>query len=332
VKEPIMQRIMQRVLGAGLAVTAACRLDPLVDDKPGASANILPSDAKIPAVADNPDLLTQITLNDSLDTKALTTSMGLIVRGTGFSDGNPVKFWAFGASRRAPAPIYVFGTGDALTSFQPNDHLPLVDALPGDTEYNPIHTIYRVVVTDRYHGEKITTTGALADAIQIGLVEEPVSIKSFIDGPIVRPGTMIELGTTTKAAPTQIYGRGHIADIYVFGGGLTGGLGMQLNPFGLLPTSQVSFLRTSTGATYDPERPIFQATIPAPGKAAYTPLSIVINVDLSPGAGTITKDADLFMRSPPTTGTITATQGTVAQFAVTATTLLLQLQFAEDTL
>jgi hypothetical protein len=316
-----------------LGATAACRLDPLVDDKPGASASILPSNASVPSVADEPDLLTQIALNDGLDPNALAASGGVISRGTGFSNGDTVHFWAFGAADRAPAPIYILGTGDAAAAFTPlTTHLPLVDAVPGDSEYNPIHTIYRVVVTGAYHDEKITTTAALADAVQIGLVSEPVAIKTFIDSPIVRPGTRIEVATGVTAMPTQVYAHGHIADTYQFGGAL----GLQPNPFGLLPTAQVSFLRTSTGGDYDATRPIFQATIPTAAPkmmTTYTPLSVVVDVDLSVAtADNLKRDGDLFGRSAAT-GAITSTVSPpVAAFTVTSTLLVLQLQFAEGSL
>lgn len=318
---------------ATLGATAACRLDPLVDDKPGASASILPSNAAVPSVADDPDLLNQITLNDNLDPDTLEASGGVIPRGTGFSNGDMVHFWAFGAADRAPAPIYILGTGDAAAGFTPlTTHLPLVDAVPGDTEYNPIHTIYRVVVTGAYNDQKITTTAALADAVQIGLVQEPVAIKVAIDSPIVRPGTRIEVAPGVTAMPTQVYAHGHIADTYQFGGAL----GLQPNPFGLLPTKQVSFLRTSNSIGYDATRPIFQATIPAAAPKTmpnYTPLSVVVDVDLSvTAADNIKRDGDLFGRSAAT-GAITSTVSPpVAAFNVTSTLLVLQLQFAEGSL
>ncbi|HEX7839894.1 MAG TPA: hypothetical protein VF469_20600, partial [Kofleriaceae bacterium] len=182
-----MRRFFAATVATSVVATSAC-LGPRVSDTPGASANILPGDAMIHTADQNPDLLTQITLNDGLDTKALIPAGGVIKRNSGQSGGAQVMYWAFGEADRAPAPVYYFGTGDPTApSFQKNGHLPLVDAVPGDSEYNPIHTIYNVVVTDRYRGEKITTTGALADAIELGLVEEPVATKIFVNWPIVRP-------------------------------------------------------------------------------------------------------------------------------------------------
>lgn len=322
---------MQRLLALAAVLAAGCRLDPLVDDQPGASANILPSTANIPSVSTNSELTNQITLNDSLDDDALDASGGVIVRSDGaFSgDGTPVRFWAFGGAERAPAPIYVFGTGDPTSSSfqQLTDHPPLVDTVPGDGEYEPIHTIFRVRVTDKYQGERITTSGALADAIDLALVEPPVAIKAFVNWPIVRPGTRLEVATGVSIAPTPLYAHGYVVDSFPLGGPR----GVQPNPTGLLPTSQVSFVRAQGQPSYDAAHPIFQANIPtAPAqmKANYTPLSIVVDVDLAPIAGVINDDGDLFMRSP-TNGAIIGTTTNVLSFTVTNKSLDLQIQFED---
>lgn len=330
-----MQRalaVLATITAAGIAAAASagCRLDPLVEDTPGASTAIRPADAVIPPVAMNSDLTTQITLNDSLDTKALAMTANVIQRGNGFAgNGTAVQYWAFGAVNRAPAPMYVFGTGDpGTTAFVQNSHPPLVGSVPGDTEYSPVHSVYRVVVTDKYHGEKITTTRALSDAVELGLVEQPVAIKAFVDMPLVRPGTKLDVGAGGPASPTAVYARGYIVDAYRLGGQFA----VQPNPNGLIPTNQVSFLRAQGEAAFNAARPIFQANVPTtqPTTAPnYTPLSVVVNVDLAPGttAASITSDGQLFTRG--TNGAITATKSEVLQFTVTTTQLDLQMQFTE---
>jgi hypothetical protein len=337
--EPIMQRA---AVIAILGVTAAgCRLGPLVDDQPGSSVNVLPSGTMIPSVMTNPDLMNQIALNDSLDTTTLMTNNNVIVRGTGMTtsaagDGVAVRFWPFGGADRAPTPIYVFGTGDPMGSFKPLDgHPPLVEVVPGDVDYEPIHTIFNVKVTDKYAGQRITTVGALSDAIDLGLIEAPVSIKVFVNWPIVRPGLRLEVGSTTPVPPTPVpptpvYAHGYVVDSFPLGGML----GRQPNPKGLLPTSQVSFLREAGKPSYDRTRPIFQATVPtsiAVANPSYTPLSMVVNVDLIPNkmASDIKKDGDLFARSA--TGDImnSLSSAGVAQVTVTSELIDLQIQFAD---
>jgi hypothetical protein len=305
---------------------AACRLEPLVDDVPGASRHLLPAGAAVPKVAESTELMKQIELNDGLDDNALEMANGTIARGTGLSAGVEVRYWAFGAATRAPAPLYLFyrNTPDGLV---PISHLPLLGVLPGDAGWNPIHNLYRVVVTSAYDGELITTFAALADAVELGLVDPPEPTGSFVFGPCVMPGTTIDTGAASPERPAEIYARGHVAEMFRFGGAL----GVQPGD-SFVPTSQVAFLREPMKATYDATRPIFQAkipTMPPAMRANYTPLSLVINVDLAPGitADLITQDADLFTRS--SSGAITGTTANVALFTPTTAALVLQLQFED---
>ena len=313
----------------GVTVTAmatGCRLDPLVDDVPGASAHLLPAGGTVPDATDDPDLANQVALNDGLDDDVLAMAGGVVARRDGVSAGVPVHYWWFGPATLAPSPLYVF-YADTGAGLVPIDHPGLVDALPGDPAYSPLHTIVQVTVTSKYAGELITTPAALADAIELGLVETPVPSGNFVASPIVLPGTTLDVGGAAPVPPVAIYGDGHVVGAFRFGGvlGVQPGAAFQ-------PTSQVSYVREALGPGYDTERPIFQATIPTapPGMSAnYTPLSVVINVDLAPGvpASQIVRDSDLFIRSPE--GEITGTTRAVSRFQVTDMSLVLQLQFAD---
>ena len=312
---------------ASALVAAGC-LDPLVEHKPGASTHLLPPGTPVPSAIDNPDLRVQITLNDGLDDTAYMMSGGVVPRGTGMSAGAAVQFWSFGPATRAPSPIYQFFERTEA-GLSPIAHPPLLDALPGDHGYSPLHGINQVVVTGAYAGELITTMDALADAIDLGLVEEPVPIKMFVDTPIVLPSTKLDVGGgNPQVLPETLFARGYTVTAFRFGGAL----GIQPTGTTVLPASQVSFVREQ-GKIYDATRPIFQATIPAmpapPMVANYTPLSVVVNVDLNPTiqASTITRDSDLFTRSA--TGDITGTTAAVAAFQITTSILLLQLQFTD---
>jgi len=311
---------------------AGCRLGPLVDDQPGASANILPASAVIPDVSSNVNLVNQITINDNLDSDALAAANNVIQRVmAGFQgEGTPAKYWPFGTGDRAPAPIYLFGTLDPSSGAftQSTAHPPLVAAVPGDAEYEPFRTVFQVAFTSSYAGEKITTAGALSDAIELKLVEEPVAAKVFIDWPIVRPGTRLDVGGTLGTVPpTPIYAHGYLVDSYPLGGGL----GMQ--PLkGLLPTFQVSFLRGPGEADFDRTRPIFQAAVPpkvpmAGGDATYSAAGIEVDVDLKVDRSAIDRDSKLFTRAD---GDIVSSNLTnVLTFTVTTHVLNLPLQFAE---
>lgn len=337
-----MHRVAHRLVDylvalASLGAVAGCRLGPLVDDQAGASANVLPSGTAVPSVAMNLDLANQIAVNDGLDDKALMMSSNVITRGSGgfAADGTPVKYWAFGETDLAPNPIYIFGRGDPmLASFtQLPDHPPLVGVVPGDPEYQPIHTIYRVAVTDKYDGQRITTLGALSDAIELGLIQAPLAIKVFVNWPIVRSGLSLEVGPGPGAtiAPTPVYAHGYVVDGFPLGGPR----GMQPDPFGILPTSQVSFLREAGKPDYDMSHPIFQATIPPapplPGAGLnYTPISAVVNVDLVAGRSVtdIHRDSDLFTRDMDDK-IVAVNSSNVARFTITDQLIDLQIQFAE---
>jgi hypothetical protein len=317
----------------GLGAAPGCRLDPLVTDDPGASANLLPSTAQIPSIATNTELTTQITLNDGLDSTVLAASGGVIglqPNGTamnGPTTSTTVSWWAFGRSAIDPAPVYVFGTGaPTTTEFKEIDHPPMVDVVPGDSDYQPIHAVFRVQVTDKYAGQRITTPGALTDAIDLGLVEPPVAIKKFVNWPIVRPGTRLQVGGSAgTAAPRTVYAHGYMVDSYVLGGDFS----LQDNPSGLLPSSQVSFLRKFGDADYDRTRPVFQALLPTPAMPNYTPVSIVVKVDLTASVvdPRTMNDATLFTRSAMTGQIMTARTENVLNFVVTSETLDLQIQF-----
>jgi hypothetical protein len=307
-----------------VAVTAPACLEPRVDDAPGASVHLLPGGAAVPLVTDNAELINQITLNDGIDDRALDAN-GVLARGTGMSAGQTVRFWRLGAATRAPSPIYEFYDEEGM---QP--HPALVDALPGDPGYSPLHAINRVVLRSAYNSQLITTTEALADAIDLGLVSEPEPEGIFLDTPIVLPDTQLELGGGMTALPKLIYARGHQVGVFRFGGERGPQPGSQL-----LPSLQVSFLRAARGAGYDTSRPIFQATIPtmvADQRVTYTPLSEVIEVDLAEGVdpAAITDDSQLFVRAD--NGRIMATTELVTRFEITGSLQLLQLQFTEGEL
>lgn len=301
-------------------------LDPLVDDVPGASARLLPPGTVVPSAGDNPELANRIAINDGIDDQALATNNGVIPLATGVSNGQTVRYWSLGPATRAPSPLYEFYTR-SNGALEPAGHPALVDSLPGDTGYTPLHTLQQVVLTSKYAGEIITTTQALADAVAIGIAEQPVPLVQFVTSPVVLPNVRLDVGSAATVAATTVYGRGFAVGMFRFGGAL----GVQ--PGGaLLPTSQLSFLRKAPETAFNMTRPVFRAGIPAmppgPNAGNYTPLSAVIQVDLSPTAVAtdIMSDEDLFVRSG---GMITGVTENVQQFLITNTLVVWQLQFKE---
>lgn len=305
-------------------ILAACRLGPQVPDEPGASTHLLPKNAVVPLIENDLELSNQIRVNDGVNDDPLMPNKDVIPLGTGQSDGAAVHFWSLGAATRAPAPLFELFRSDGTRI----DHPGLVYTIPGDRGYNPLHSLHRVVVTDAYDGEQITTAEALADAIELGLVEEPRPTQQFVTLPIALATTALQTGDpgnpTLRRPEKLLYARGYAVSAFRFGGEL----GVQ-PVVGFLPTLQVSFLRGDNEGPYNPARPIFQAKIPTPPvplppmPASYTALSTVVNVNVTGASTDIVGDDQLFGRNA--TGDITSTKDAVVSFEITGVTLVLQL-------
>jgi len=310
---------MTKALVMLIVLVPACQLDPLVKDQPGASAHLLPRGATVPSVMANAELSTQLALNDGIDDRAYATA-GKVARARGASADAAVSYWSFGPATRAPSPIYqVYDATGPIGA-------PMVDAIPGDPGYSAMHTLVKLVATPAYDGQIISSVDALQDALDLGLVENPAPAGTFVTSPIVLPGTLLQISDTQDAPAQPVYAHGVEVGMFVLGGDR----GIQPGSV-LLPTSQVSLVRTNNGGSYDPTKPIFQAQIPAAPAdktVTYTPLSVVVNVDVSDGdLNGINQDSDLFDRTP--SGAIMATKGRVKSFTVTTQLVLWQLQFTE---
>jgi hypothetical protein len=88
------------------------------------------------------------------------------------------------------------------------DHPPLVDSLPGDAAYSPFRAVFWVAVTPSYRGERITSLAALEDAIEIGLVEEPVAAGTYVNWPVVPADFFLERASGDELATSTLYCRG----------------------------------------------------------------------------------------------------------------------------
>jgi len=261
-----MIRASMMAAAATATLTSTGCLDPLVSDKPMASANLLKKGTVVPLASGNADLKSQIANHDGIN-DADPTTIPLL---TSQIDGSTtINYWSFGAMTTAPSPMYMLVDDKGALC---KDHPPFVDALPGDPAYSAIHTLFNVQTTGTYQGEIITTSQALADAIDLGLVLAPV-LRDPLQGPnnmtigrhqvspIVLPDTKIALtpdpmGNT--ASTTTVYGHGVAAGMFVFGGPA----GEQPGSF-IQPTDRVSYLREPAGdGSYNVKRPIFQAKRP----------------------------------------------------------------------
>jgi hypothetical protein len=298
-----------------------CVLDPLVNDAPGASVHVLPAGSDVPYIGDDPERVHQILVHDGLDDGALEEAGGIVLRTDGFAAGAAVRYWAFGNAPRIGAPLYVL-----VDDGEPIDHPWLLDTIPGEPGYSPIRRIQHVAITAAYRGEVLPSLDALWDALELGLVRLPETAGTWIDAPVVAPGTTLEVGELDyPAEPIEAYAGGMRVDLFVFGGER----GVQ-PVTGNLPVGQVALLREAGAASYTGA--IFQYGPPAepPGEEFnYTPLVNVVEVDLADGvtADMITGDADLFRRSG--NGRINGVTDLVDDFEVTDIVRNWPMQFAE---
>lgn len=174
---------MLRWQGAALCV-ALCSgcLEPLVDDDPGYSRYVLPPGSAVSSAYDDLQLNRKIDLNDGL-------TPPLIAIKAGWADGQEIKFWDLGAGKRSPAPAYGLARCGADGKPLPGASLrewPLVfETIPGDGDYSPFRVLSWACVTAAYNNQIISSSDAINDAIDLGLISEPQPSDTWLTLPIV---------------------------------------------------------------------------------------------------------------------------------------------------
>jgi hypothetical protein len=133
-----------------------------------------------------------------------------------YSGGSAVRYWDFGAAASGSLePMWTFRRRQSGGELAPIDHPDLIDSLPGDNGYSPLREILTVVVTDAYAGERITSFAALEDAIDLGLVEEPVRSKRYVDRPVVPADALLASPHGAEPIePEPVYCRGRVASFF----------------------------------------------------------------------------------------------------------------------
>jgi hypothetical protein len=336
-----------------LASLAACNMGPRVDDTQidaplgvdtPVETYLLPPTANVPSIATNLELVNQIKSNDGLADATLMTNMGVVVRGTGKAGGATVRFWNFGPTPvqdgfTVGALIYVFGKFEDTTFVPLANHPPLLDTICGDPRYSALRRVFNVPVTASYQGEKITSMLALAEALEKGLVEEPVTDATWMNMPVVPPDTRLELGGAAEPmAATKVYARGYQVDVFELG---TSVFGRQPYRNNIIPIAQASGLQSGVASGTPPTLPVavdaqlvfqFAPPMAAPGMTLnYSPVTNDVTVRLATGIApsAISNDSDLFRRNAMTGAITSFVVGNVDNFTIQTTVNNLQLQFME---
>jgi hypothetical protein len=317
-------------------------IDAAIDAGPDAGGPmfVLPPGSELPSIADDAELSNQIRLFDGLDDAALESNGGVVVRAVGKADGATVRYWSFGATPMegnfaVKAPVYVLATDNGDGTYTPlADHPYLLDSIPGDLRYSALRQITYVPVTARYAGEILPSVEAIAEALALGLVGEPVASGRWRNLPVVPTGTRLEVGGAVEpVAATEVFAHRFRVEVFALG---------YEQPLrnNQLPVGQASRLLSGV-ATGDPPtlptapdpQPVFQYGVPAGPPADtfnYTPVTTELQVRLASGVApaAIDDDGDLFTRSG--SGSISGYYvDTVASYTVTTTVMNQQIQFAE---
>lgn len=290
------------------AVMATACLDPLASDEAGYSRYLLAADAKVPSSVDDFELNQKIQLNDGLDP-------GPVPILEGYAQGHLVHYRDFGEARPMIAPAYALTRCDSK-------HVPKADGLlshpwfwdsvPGDADYSPYRGLYLTCITDRYGGELITSMEALSDAVELGLVREPLAPQQWF----VLPVTAADVET------------GDLAESAFYRGSRVPFMQLDTPPTGLpyadkrIQAQNVYELAFESTATV--QRVVFaQARVGADGKpnARYAPAWSLVSVVLSDDAPLeeFTQESDLV--SVAEDGTLTPASPWVLSAAPAGTTV-----------
>jgi hypothetical protein len=275
-----------------LLFCAGC-LEPLVSDEPGASTHILPPGSFVAHVSTDADLSRQIRVNDGLQDQALLDAGGVVKLKSGFAAGVAVSYWDFGDVAPNGALLYRLVSKDAGGTVTPLAHAYIASAIPGDPGYSPMWMVQDVVVTDKYHGEVLPSIEAISDAVDLGMVEDPVPAALFMDGPIVPQGTLLDMGMDRPAQPTlEIYAHGLRVDMFALGG--SHALQPMSKP-GRIPRGDAHMLLI--GNAVNPQKaPLFQ-NLSSPWTPAVRPINCRITPpDPADPTTVVVDEAQLFTR------------------------------------
>jgi hypothetical protein len=186
-------------------------LDADASEPIGYSPHLLDDDADIPHVEDDMLLAMRIGNNDAVDP--------VVPLRTGYAAGKVVQYWDFGIASSSPEPVWLFRRRNADGEPVAFGHPDLIDTVPGDMGYSPIRSLFIVYVTREYQGEQITSAQALEDAIELGLVEEPMAMGVAGNWPVVLAGTTIEVAEgDAPIEPEPAYYHGRLTQHVRFGG------------------------------------------------------------------------------------------------------------------
>lgn len=271
----------QRLARTAACLTLTCAsllpacLEPEVSDYPTYSHRIMPAASSVPG----PDERTMVRLKgaDGFEDAPLATRQG-------YFGGKTVSFWDFGEANPAPQEAWVFRKLD--TSGSPVDfgHPALVDQIPGDEGYSPLCDLQLVYVTKRYAEEQITSFAALEDALELGLVQEPIPMGQVVQWPIAREGAELQLPDGSQVPTTPVYYRGHQVQAFMLEDVLPSLHDVEVSRRGVSP-ADVYAIRPRNSASALRDNHVFTQDPNSPGYTGFwTMTTVMVDADYMPGS------------------------------------------------
>jgi hypothetical protein len=172
-------------------------LGPQVSDDPAPSGDIVAAGTQVPSIDSDDEDAATLAASDNVD--------GTVPLLTAFADGATTHAWDFGPAPSFAAPMFVLMTRATDGTLTPTGHNPIVGALAGEATYSPFWSVFALVVTDSYHGELITSTTAIDEAVRDGLVEAPLAQSVAFDRPMVATDVELDVGTGQPIRPTTFF-------------------------------------------------------------------------------------------------------------------------------
>ena len=197
----------------GLLTLTGC-LEQFDDGREPYSSYVMPSGSAVPQFENDKAAAKKLDANDGFSGMSIPLHSAFVA-------GNEVQYWDLGPlTAVAPKPMWIFrrrSTDDGPA--QEVGHPNLIESIPGDTPYTPLRQLFVVIVTSKYHGERITSLRALEDAVEIGLVEPPVAQDRFVDCAVTLSTMQLQTASDGEMlSPEQAYYKGRVVYQFCIGG------------------------------------------------------------------------------------------------------------------
>jgi hypothetical protein len=179
------------------AILACGCLGPQVSDEVAASGDIVPAGTAIPTIDSDSDDEATLAANDHV--------AGVVPLLSAFAGGTSTHAWDFGPAPTYATPMFVVVTRASDGTLTPTGHPPIVGAIAGEPTYSPFCSMYALVVTATYHGELITSTTAIEEAVRDGLIEAPAAQPLAYDRPQVASDVTLNVGVGPPIVPSAVF-------------------------------------------------------------------------------------------------------------------------------